>query len=306
MKQEPLRRIGAHLSTSKGIVETVKSARSIGANCLQVFSGSPRMWRRTSLDRIDATAIKRAQKENDVQPIFTHALYLVNLASDNPEILAHSLETLKHDLSFDAHLGGAGVVVHIGSHQGRGFEAVKDALATHISEVLRDTPTDSHFLIENAAGQQGKIGGDLHEVQWLIEQLRSDRVGWCVDTCHAFAAGYTFSDNKSIYQHNDVKEGNLFFEENSSQSSPQLLTKIQELGLLNALKVVHVNGSRDPFNSGRDRHANIGEGTIPSTELQIFLKSKLLAHVPLITEVPGIDNQGPDAENIARIKELVK
>jgi deoxyribonuclease IV len=306
MKPTSNRRIGAHLSTSKGIVETVHNAAKIGANCLQVFSGSPRMWRRTPLDRIDAKAVQTAQDALDVKPIFTHALYLVNLASDNPDIITHSLETLKHDLTFDAHLGGAGVVVHIGSHQGRGFAAVKDMLVSRIHEILRDTPTESHFLIENSAGQQGKIGGNLTEVQWLIEQLNSPRVGWCVDTCHAFAAGYAFTDNSSFYQEKDQKESNLFNDENTTQKLPILAEVIQELGLLDSLKVIHVNGSRDPFNSGRDRHANIGEGTIPSTELQAFFNHPAFTAIPLITEVPGIDGQGPDAENITRIKELVK
>lgn len=306
MQTNTFRRIGAHLSTSKGIAETVRAAAEIGANCLQVFSGSPRMWRRTPLDRIDAKAIQKAQEAADVKPIFTHALYLVNLASDNPDIVAHSLETLKHDLTFDAHLGGAGVVVHIGSHQGKGFIAVKDMIASRIQEILRETPEQSHFLIENAAGQQGKIGGDLTEVQWLIQQLKSERVGWCVDTCHAFAAGYAFSNNSSIYQEKEQKENTLFTDGNSTKNSPVLAEEIKKLGLLDSLRVIHVNGSRDPFNSGRDRHANIGEGTIPSAELQIFLNDPAFSAIPLITEVPGIENQGPDAENIARIKELVK
>lgn len=306
MKPTLNRRIGAHLSTSKGIVETVRTAVEIGANCLQVFSGSPRMWRRTPLDRIDAKAVQKAQEEADVRPIFTHALYLVNLASDNPDIVAHSLETLKHDLTFDAHLGGAGVVVHIGSHQGKGFAAVKDMVATRIQEILRETPEQSHFLIENAAGQQGKIGGDLTEVQWLIQQLKSERVGWCVDTCHAFAAGYTFSNNSAFYQEKEQEENTLFNSDIAAPKLPLLPEAIHELGLLNSLKVIHVNGSRDPFNSGRDRHANIGEGTISSAELQAFLNHPAFVTIPLITEVPGIENQGPDAENIARIKELVK
>lgn len=306
MKKIGQRRIGAHLSTSKGIVATMRQAVEIGANCLQIFSGSPRMWRRTSLDRIDAAAVLQAQAELDVQPIFTHALYLVNLASENPEIVAHSLETLKHDLAFDAHIGGAGVVVHIGSHQGRGFDAVKETLVTRISEILRDTPITSHFLIENAAGQQGKIGGDLHEIQWLLEQLNTDRVGWCVDTCHAFAAGYAFSENTPFYQEKNGEENTLFSDQGTAIKLKLLLDEIQQLDLLRSLKVIHVNGSRDSFQSGRDRHANIGEGTIPSAELQVFLTNPVIADIPLITEVPGMDNQGPDAENIARIKELVK
>ncbi len=300
------RKIGAHLSTSGGIDLAVIRAHEIGANALQVFSGSPRMWRRTPLDRIDVAKIHAAQQAHDVTPIITHALYLVNLASDNPDTLANSVMTLKHDLSFDAHIKGAGVVVHVGSHQGRGWEASRDQIATNIAEILKSTPTQSRFLIENSAGQNGKIASQLSEIRWLIDQLKSDRVGWCLDTCHAFAAGYTFSDNFAVYQPKEEEKSTLFSDQNSDQQWPILLPEIERLNLLSTLSVIHVNDSRDPFHSGRDRHANIGDGLIPSGELGRFLTNPQLAHIPLITEVPGLDGEGPDAENIARIKQLVK
>ncbi len=301
-------RIGAHLSTSGGIDKAVEQAELIGANCLQVFSGSPRMWRRTSLEKIDTKKLFAKQVECDVTPIFTHALYLVNLASDNPEILANSVMTLKHDLSFDAHIKGAGVVVHVGSHQGRGFLAMRDQIATQIANILANTPSESRFLIENSAGQNGKIASDLHEISWLIEQLKSPRVGWCLDSCHAFAAGYAFSNNSSVYQSKEPKESNLFSDSNGSdvRQFPVLQTQIKELHLDETLSVIHVNDSRDPFASGRDRHDNIGLGTIPTGELELLVNDQLFTGIPLITEVPGITGEGPDAANIARIKELVK
>lgn len=274
-----IRRIGAHLSTAGGVDQAVERAAAIGANTLQVFSGSPRMWQRTSLERIDAGKIKAAQEKHDVTPIFTHALYLVNLASDNPELVAKSLNALKHDLNFDAHIGGAGVIVHLGSHQGRGFESVKEQLAKRLEEILLDTPKNSRLLIENAAAHNGKVGGRLEEVEWLLKAVNSPRLGWCFDTCHGFAAGY---------------------------SMPSVLEEIERLSLFDSLWCLHVNDSRDPLNSGRDRHENIGDGQIPQADLQNFLNDPRIAKLPIITEVPGIDGNGPDAENIHRIKSLVK
>ncbi len=271
------RRIGAHLSTSGGIDLAIQQAQRIGANCLQVFSGSPRMWRRTPLDKINQAKIFSAQAACGVTPLVTHALYLVNLASDKPELLQASIDSLIHDLKFDAHIKGSGVVVHLGSHQGRGFDAVKAQMVAAIKQILESTPEESHFLMENSAGQNGKIASDLHEIRWLLDQINSPRLGWCLDTCHAFAAGYELK---------------------------KLSTTVKELNLWATLKVIHVNDSRDPFDSGRDRHANMGTGLIPAEDFKLFLNAPETLEIPLITEAPGFDDLGPDAENIARIKAI--
>jgi len=272
--------VGAHLSTSGGVDKAVERAHEVGANALQVFSGSPRMWRRTSLNKIAVEKVFANQKKYDVKSIFTHALYLVNLASDKPELAKKSIDALVHDLEFDAYIKGKGVVVHVGSHQGRGFEAVKNDIVQRISEVLEKTPADSRFIIENSAGQNGKIASDLSEVRWLLDQLKSDRVSWCFDTCHGFAAGKSLSGKDSV------------------------INEIEELGLLNALACIHVNDSRDPFDSGRDRHANIGEGEIGLDVLKEFLNDPRIKDIPLITEVPG-EGDGPNSENVKRIWDLL-
>jgi deoxyribonuclease-4 len=279
-----IRRIGAHLSTSGGVDKAVERASEIGANALQVFSGSPRMWRRTTLEKIDANAVKLAQEKLGVAPIFTHALYLINLASDNPELVEKSASALKHDLNFDAHIGGAGVIVHLGSHQGRGFAAAREQVAGKLQKILADTPPNSHLLIENAAAHHGKVGGRLEEVAWLLEAVNSPRLGWCLDTCHAHAAGYSLTE--------DGRES--------------ALAEMKKLDLFASLWCLHVNDSKDPLGSGRDRHQNIGDGEIPQAELKAFLIDSRLAKLPVITEVPGLDGAGPDAENISRIKSLVK
>ncbi|MBT4124452.1 MAG: deoxyribonuclease IV [Candidatus Pacebacteria bacterium] len=281
MKSAKTKRIGAHLSTTGGVDKAVERAHAIGANALQIFSGSPRMWRRTSLDRINVDKISANRDKYDVTPIFTHALYLVNLATDKPELAQKSIEALEHDLRFDSHIKGAGVVVHLGSHQGRGFDATKDLMVQRISEVLEDTPEDSTFIIENSAGQKGKIASDLTEIRWLMDQLKSDRVSWCFDTCHGFAAGWNLSGENSV------------------------VDTIEKLDLLDTLACVHVNDSRDTFASGRDRHANLGEGNIPPEELEEFVNDKRLKNIPLVLEVPG-EGKGPDAENINKLKKMLK
>jgi deoxyribonuclease-4 len=279
------RKIGGHVSAAGGIDKAVERAAAIGANCVQVFSGSPRVWQRPDLKQIDVKKVFAKQQELAVEPIITHALYLLNLASDKPDLLRKSTEALCFDLEFDALLKGKGVVVHLGSHQGRGWETVRDQVAQAVSDVLKKTPSESTFLMENAAGQNGKIGGNLEELRWLLDQVNSPRLGWCLDTCHAFAGGYSLSDDKT------VPKG--------------AFAEITRLKMWQSLGCLHVNDSRDPFDSGRDRHANISEGLIPLADLEYFLNLPELLDKPLILEVPGEEDQGPDKINIDRIKKLV-
>ena len=300
-------RYGAHLSTQGGLDQAIIRAHQIGANCVQVFSGSPRMWRRTPLSQIAQTEAWSAQEKLDVKPIFTHALYLVNLASDNPDLRRKSASSLIHDLSFDAHVKGSGVIVHLGSHQGRGWAAVQEQVLAELISILEQTPVTSRLLIENAASTKGKIGGDLAEIAWLLHALTqkkrtkslisADRIGWCLDTCHAFAAGYWLGSAAS-------------WQNWLTSSSPALLsepprflqTEIQDLDLIKWLKCAHINDSRDPFASGRDRHDNLFTGTIPPETLRsIVAWLGETVQVPCITEVPGMEGGGPDAENMKRL-----
>lgn len=289
------RKIGAHVSAAGGVDKAVERAANIGANCVQVFSGSPRVWQRPNLDAVDADKVFSKEKELSVEPIFTHALYLINLASENPDLVRKSTEAIAFDLRFDAKLKGAGVVVHLGSHQGRGWDAVKEQVAAQISAIISGSPNDAHFLMENAAGQNGKIGGDFAELRWLIDQVQSPQLGWCMDTCHTFASGYSLgkvSAEKSADQKN--------------HRSASIVDELERLNLLDALRCIHVNDSRDPFGSGRDRHDNLGDGLIPKEDFKYFLNHPAIVDKPLILEVPGVEGEGPDAENISRLKELVQ
>ena len=276
--------IGAHVSASGGPDKAIERAAAIGANCVQIFSGSPRVWQKPKLESIDADKVFAKQQELSISPLFTHALYLINLASEKPELLRKSTEAIVFDLKFDAKLKGAGVVVHVGSHLGNGWEAVREQVVAAIREILAQTPTESHFLIENAAAHNGKIGGRLEEIRWMIDQVGSERLGWCLDTCHAFAAGY------EIGKGTGAKRG--------------ILDEVERLKLEDRLWCVHVNDSRDPFESGRDRHANIGDGLIPPADLAYFVNHPLIKSKPMILEVPGTNKSGPDAENIARLRKI--
>lgn len=298
------RKIGAHVSASGGLDKAVERAHAIGANCAQIFSASPQVWKRSDLSKFDTKKMFSKREELNVEPIFTHSLYLINLASDKPDLLRKSFEALQYDLQFDSLLKGSGVVVHLGSHQGRGFEAVREQVAQQIVELLETTAEDSTFLIENSAGQNGKLCSDLSEIRWLVDRVDAllsssahgdsgtvpvtSRLGWCFDTCHAHAAGYSLGES----------QGSLI--------SKSAIAEISRLKLWDVLKIIHVNDSRDAFDSHKDRHENLGKGNISQEDLAYFVNYEEVVKIPLILEVPGYEGTGPDVQNIEYLKKLCK
>lgn len=277
------RRIGGHVSCSGGIQNSITNTLNIGGNSMQIFAGSPRVWARTLYASSEAQTFRDLAIKNDLNPVYIHALYLTNLASDNPEILEKSKKALIMDMTNSAAIGSAGVVLHIGSHQGRGWDHDKTQVIESIKEVLDNTPSDSILLLENSAGQNGKIGS-LPELASIFSILESSRLKVCLDTAHAFEAGYNFTTTDGLEMW--VKE-------------------IESTIGLHKVELLHLNDSKTPLGSGRDNHQNIGDGFIGEAGIKAIINHLKLAHLPLILEVPGLDGSGPDKANIDRVKALL-
>lgn len=278
-----MRRVGAHLSCAGGYENGLLNAERVGADTLQIFSGSPRVWARKPLNPVELEHFAKQADERDIRPLFVHALYLVNLASETKESVQKSIDVLIQELKFGKYIRSAGVIVHLGSHQGRGWEAVREEVARSIKEIITASESPTPFLIENSAGQKGKLCSDLSEIRWLLDKVNEPTLGWCYDTCHGWCAGYQAFGN----------EGNSLFD------------TIEKLDLWHSLGCLHANDSRDPFASGKDRHANILQGSIPKEEWTALLNEPRLAHVPIITEVPGLDGEGPDKANVDMLRSLI-
>ncbi len=278
-----MRRLGGHVSSSGGIENAILNSQTIGGNAVQIFAGSPRMWARSLYPPKVAQSFKDLAVQADMNPVYIHALYLTNLASDNPEILAKSKKALITDLTNAAAIGSAGVVLHIGSHQGRGWVHDKAQVIASIQEVLDSTPPDSILLLENSAGQQGKIGS-LTELKDILDAIPSKRLKVCLDTAHAFEAGYNFTTNQGL----DI-----------------WLAEIENTITLGKIELLHLNDSKTPLGSGRDNHQNIGDGYIGSDGIARLINHPKLSHLPLILEVPGLEGMGPDKANIDRVKALL-
>lgn len=278
----PARRVGAHVGG--GLGSAVTNTLALGGNCLQIFAGSPRMWARSRYPDALVASFREDVITHDLNPVYIHALYLTNLASDNPELIDKSKAALIMDLTNSALIGSAGVVLHIGSHQGRGWDHARTLVIESIREVLEKTPTDSTLLLENSAGQQGKIGS-LVELADILRALPTPRLRVCLDTAHAFEAGYNFGTPQGLAIWMDEIKDTIGFDK---------------------IELLHLNDSKTPLGSGRDNHQNIGDGYIGADNLRRLINAPELKHLPLILEVPGLEGMGPDQANIDRVKSLVE
>lgn len=275
------RKIGAHVSTSGGVLNAITNSKKIGANCMQIFAGSPRMWSRQAVDPNIAKKFTTEVAKGGLNPVFIHALYLVNLASDNQDLVEKSVNCIIADMKYGHAIAASGVIIHIGSHQGRGFDSTKDSLVKTIKGIL-DQTSNIALILENDAGQNGKIGS-IEELDYLFDKLNSDRIKICLDTAHLFETGY------------DLRH---------PESTEKLVNDLSIRNLLNQLVCIHLNDSKTPLDSHRDMHANLGEGEIGLKGLSYFANHPKLKHLPLILEVPGQEKTGPDKKNIDIAKAL--
>ena len=270
-----MRFIGGHVSIAGGLHYAIENTKKIGGNCLQIFAGSPRLWFRQPFPEAEVKTFLSGIKENNIGPVFIHALYLVNLASKNPDLLEKSVNSLIIDIQNGARINSAGVIVHIGSHLGAGFASVKDQVVAAIDRILVETE-GCNLILENAAGQNGKIGS-LEELSFFIGKISDPRLKICLDTAHLFASGI------------DLRQ---------TESMEKFTQNLRELNIMNKLCVLHLNDCASDLASHRDLHANIGEGNIGLDALKNFVNLSELKHLPLILEVPGDNKQGPNLKNI--------
>lgn len=255
----------------------------IGAEAVQLFISAPQQWRLPNLKDAQVEAFKEARAAAGI-PAFFHGVYLMNFASQDPAILEKSVASLTSYLQWADRLGVVGTIFHVGSHLGAGFDAMLEQMCRLLRQCLEAANNQSLLILENSAGQGNCAGKDFSELGALVRGLDKDpRVAICLDTCHALAMGYDIT----------TREGcEMAFEELD-----------REVGL-DRLVAVHANDSKMPLGGVRDRHENIGDGHIGYEGFRTFMSHPAVRDVPFLLEVPGLDNKGPDAENVARLKRI--
>jgi deoxyribonuclease-4 len=275
--------IGAHVSTSGGIHTAIDRAVERGAESVQLFTQSPRMWRPTDHKPESIEAFKQARGEHAIGAVVCHALYLVNLASPDDALYAKSVEAMRNTVDVACSIDADAVIFHVGSHMGAGFEAGIERVCAAMSQILERCSDTTWLLMENSAGAGGTIGRSIEELCVLYERLdRHPRLGVCLDSCHLYVSGVDVTDRATL-----------------DATLDELDTRIG----IDRLRALHVNDSKAPLGSNRDRHDNIGEGLMGEA-LGVFLGHPALQGLPALLETPGVDGHGPDAAQIQRTKDL--
>jgi len=276
-------KVGAHVRSGGGVDKAIDRAVEMGAETIQIFSGSPQAWRRKNYTPSEVEDFKRKTAETGIAPCFIHGLYLVNLASQSPDVLAKSYDALVAEMHAASLIGAKGVIFHLGSHKGAGYDACVEQVIDYCRRVLDATPQDAWLILENSAGMGGAIGSKFGELGRIAKDAESERVKICLDTCHLFAAGYEVKTRPGL--------------------DKTLEEFDKEIGM-ERLAALHANDSKAPLGGGLDRHANIGEGHIGRDGFINMLSHRAFADMPFLLEVPGFEDTGPDKANVDIIKEL--
>ena len=271
---------GAHCSG--GIKKALDNAVGMNADVVQLFVQSPRTWRFPNHDPKDLEAFRDRHEELGV-PALVHSLYLVNLAAPDDTIYQKSVDTMRATVDAACAIDADGVVFHVGSHLGAGFEAGLERVVPALAQVLERCNERTWVLMENSAGAGGTIGRSVDELAVIFDALgRHGRLGICLDSCHWYVSGVDVTDPEAL---------------------DAALRDVDERIGLDRLRALHANDSKAPLRSNRDRHDNIGEGVM-GEGLGVFLAHPKLQHLPVVLEVPGKDGHGPNAEEIQKLRDL--
>ena len=274
---------GAHVSCSGGIHCAIDRAESFGCDAVQVFTQSPRTWRTTNHDPANFALFKERAAEAGIESTVCHALYLLNLASPDDAIYEKSVATLRNTMEVACAIDADGVVFHVGSHLGAGFEAGLERAVPALRQVLELCTERTWLLIENSAGAGGTMGRSVEELAVLIDALEGHpRLGVCLDSCHLYVSGCDVTDPAAM---------------------DALVAEVDDRIGLERLRALHANDSKAPLGSNRDRHDNVGEGLM-GQGLGVFLTHPALQELPVLLEVPGHEGKGPDAEQVAKLRKL--
>ncbi|MDX6656154.1 MAG: deoxyribonuclease [Solirubrobacteraceae bacterium] len=270
--------IGAHVSPAGGPAKAVARGAEIGADAIQIFNQNPRAWRARDYTDAEVAAYRAAREEHGMGPLLIHAVYLLNCASEDPEIRDKSLASLIIALRAGAALGANGVVLHPGSAKsGEVGPAIARAGAV-IAEALAETE-GCPLHLENTAGAGGTLGRSFHELAALMEAAGGDeRLGLCLDSCHLFASGF------------DIR---------TAEGLTSVLDECVELVGLERLGSLHLNDSQTGLGSNVDRHATLGDGELGDDGCAVFLSEPRFDGLPCVLETR------PSAEVLTHCRELL-
>jgi deoxyribonuclease-4 len=276
-------RLGVHVSIAGGIDQAAERALELGCSAMQIFSRNPRGWAASLLALPLVKLFREKVNRSDIDPVVVHTPYLLNLASAEGELHRKSARGLAQDLKRAEQLGARFLVTHLGSAGERSMSSGRRQVVKALRKVLEeDSPVT--LLLENSAGGGRTVGAFFGEIAEIMAGTGAGvRIGFCFDSCHAFAAGYDFR---------------------SREQSRALVKELDRTIGLGRLKVVHLNDCAGSLGSRRDRHQHIGKGEIGLEGFRSLLGQEPLGKIPLILETPK-ERPGDDRDNLSRVRALL-
>jgi deoxyribonuclease IV len=274
--------IGAHVSIAGGLVNAVERGVEREADAIQIFHQSSRAWRPNVYSDGDVAEFREAFEASRIESVVIHAVYLINCASGEEEVRTKSLTALKNALALGDRIGALGVVLHPGAQKGRDYDESLAAVGAALKESLAETER-CPILLEDTAGAGGTLGRDFSELARILELGGGGkRIGLCLDCCHLLASG---------------------FEVRRRDKLAAVVDELDEKIGLDRLQALHINDSKMPLGSNRDRHATLGDGELGERGLRVFLSEPRFEGLPALLET-GPDAGGPDLEQVRIAKRL--
>lgn len=273
-------KIGCHISVAKGLEQATKQAIEMGAQSFQVFTKNPRGLRPKKVDYKDAEKGVALMKEHDIT-LVCHTPYITNLSTPKEDLQEATIRSILEDLHISEAYGAIGAVVHCGKHVGEGEEYGTKRMIETLDLILAQYNGPVKLLLENTAGQGSELGLTIESLMNIRAATQfPEKIGFCFDTCHSFAAGQWSLD-----------------------SFDKLVDEMERSGYLENLVAIHFNDSKAPFASQKDRHEKIGQGEIGSEALAKFLTSEKFQHLPIILETP-VEDEREYADEMVYLKQL--
>ncbi|MEA2070590.1 MAG: deoxyribonuclease IV [Asgard group archaeon] len=277
-------KFGVHISIAGGIEKAVTRAKKIGCDTFQIFTTNPRSWKEKELTNQQCENFNQKLKRTDMQPIFAHMAYLCNLTSHEEEIWRKSIKLAIQELKRCECLKIPYLVIHPGSSKGKGKEYALKRILESISTIFESFHGKTKLIIENITNKRLSLGCSLEDIGEIINKsVYEDKLGFCLDTCHAFASGYDFRQEETINQIISITRNKIGVKK---------------------LVLIHSNDSKYDLATGRDQHEHIGLGKIGYQGFENILQRKLFRKIPFICETP-VDGRRNDSENIHELKKLL-
>lgn len=282
--------LGSHMSIAGGLEKSLYRGASIGCTAIQIFTHSNRQWKINDITIEQINQFEQAKKSTNIYHIVVHASYLINLGSQSPETVQKSLYTLDQELKRCDQLGIPYLVLHPGSGLGNKdtIECCNQLIA-NLNLLFEKATYKVMLLLENMAGQGSCVGACFEQLAYIINHVNinntKNNIGVCLDTCHAYAAGYEFS---------------------TEETYKKMWAEFDHYIGIDKLKVIHINDSKKPLGSRVDRHANIGQGMIGLSAFELIMNDPQLIAIPKILETPKNENLHEDTINMEVLKKLIK